>query len=153
MYCIYNGNLLSWRGKTRLYILRPRIWEMLKSSKSTCLMLILRSNQEKYSFNVHRFPKLKICRATKKVAKHLIFLDFVSSSFHFRTIVSFSEIEPLQLRVAEVSWGSAGNNVGRSKKLVLIPVHNETRCNCECKNKVEGCNQFQVFFTYITVYF
>lgn len=56
-----------------------------------------------------------------------------------------AEIEPLQLRVAQIGWGNKQNEVSKSAKIVLLPVHNETRCNCECKNKVEGCNRFQVW--------
>eukprot|EP00794_Sanderia_malayensis_P006965 gene6965-7750_t len=66
-----------------------------------------------------------------------------------------AEIKPLQLRVAEITWGSKENDVRRTGKVVLLQVHNETRCSCECKNKFEGCNKFQelsqthAFYRYI----
>ena len=58
--------------------------------------------------------------------------------------VSVLEITPMQLRVAQVGWAMESNKVSKQKKIVMLPVHNETRCTCECMNRLEGCNRFQV---------
>ena len=62
----------------------------------------------------------------------------------FGGFLFFIEIKLLHLRAAEVSWAASDNSVSRSSKLVLLPLLNETRCGCECKNRLEGCNRFQV---------
>ncbi|XP_065059387.1 balbiani ring protein 3-like [Rhopilema esculentum] len=55
-----------------------------------------------------------------------------------------AEIAPLHLRTAEVSWNSS-NQIMKAPKVVLLPLQNETRCACECKNKMEACHQFQIW--------
>ena len=47
---------------------------------------------------------------------------------------------------------ASDNHVNKASKLVLLPVLNETRCACECKNRLEGCNKFQVIYSCVPKY-